>query len=167
MLAVVEIPKGSRNKYEWDEEAGRIVLDRFISSSTVYPTDYGYLPGYLGEDGDPLDCLVCVSEPTFPGCGIAVRPVALLKMHDGSEVDDKIVCVPIDDPAWGQIEDLDDLPAHLCKEVEFFFSVYKNLEKEVVEISGWGGAAEALKTMEVASGRAQEPSRTARGSVGA
>jgi inorganic pyrophosphatase len=161
VLAVIEIPKGSRNKYEWDEKAERIVLDRFISSSTLYPTDYGYLPGHLGEDGDPLDCLVCVSQPTFPGCGIMVRPVALLKMHDGTEVDDKIVCVPVRDPRWSGVADLDDLPTQFRHEVEFFFSVYKDLEEEVVEVGGWGSAAEAREIIEAARRRAEEAPRAA------
>ena len=100
LLALIEIPKGSRNKYEYDEATGQIHLDRFLSSSTVYPTDYGCLLGHRGEDGDLLDCLVCVSEPTFPGCVIAVNPVALFKMRDEAGVDDKIVCVPVSDPGW-------------------------------------------------------------------
>jgi inorganic pyrophosphatase len=158
VFAVVEIPKGSRNKYEWDEDAGRIVLDRFISSSTVYPTDYGFLPGHLGEDGDPLDCLLCVSEPTFPGCGIEVKPVALFKMRDEAAVDDKVVCVPIGDPGWSGVDDLDDLPMQLRREVEHFFSVYKQLEEKVVEIGGWRRAEEARAVIEAAGRRAQEAS---------
>ena len=100
LLALIEIPKGSRNKYEWDEVSGHVILDRFLSSSTVYPVDYGFLTGHRGEDGDPLDCLVCVSEPTFPGCIIPVKPVGLLKMHDEAGPDDKVVCVPLRDPGW-------------------------------------------------------------------
>src|SRR4051794_41265071 len=90
LLAFIEIPKGSRNKYEYDPELGQVVLDRFLSSSTVYPTDYGFLIGYQGEDGDALDCCVCVSEPTFPGCVIEVKPIALFKMEDEHGIDDKI-----------------------------------------------------------------------------
>ncbi|HTT95761.1 MAG TPA: inorganic diphosphatase [Solirubrobacterales bacterium] len=155
LLAVIEIPKGSRNKYEYDEDAQRIVLTRFVSSSTVYPTDYGYLPGYLGEDGDPLDCLVCVSEPTFPGCGIEVKPVALFKMRDEAGVDDKIICVPIHDPGWSAIEDLDDLPVQLRKEVEHFFYVYKDLEDKEVETDGWRDARAAREVMRSARERAR------------
>ena len=98
LLAFVEIPKGSRNKYEYDEGIGQVVLDRFLSSSMVYPTDYGFLMGHRGRDGDPLDAMVCVSEPTFPGCVIPVKPIALFKMHDEKGEDDKIVCVPTHDP---------------------------------------------------------------------
>ena len=100
LLAFIEIPKGSRNKYEYDENIERVVFDRFLSSSMVYPTDYGFLPGHLGEDGDPLDCLVLVSEPTFPGCVIPITPVALFKMRDEAGLDDKVVCVPVRDPGW-------------------------------------------------------------------
>lgn len=143
LIAVVEIPKGSRNKYELDEASGRIVLDRFLASSTVYPADYGYLEGHRGEDGDPLDCLVCVSEPTFPGCAIPVKPVALLAMRDEAGVDDKIVCVPLRDPGWSTVESLDDLPEALRLEIEHFFSVYKDLEHKHVEIGGWHPREEA------------------------
>jgi inorganic pyrophosphatase len=153
LLAVVEIPKGSRNKYEWDEEAGRILLTRFVSSSTVYPADYGYLPGHRGEDGDPLDCLVCVSEPTFPGCGIEVKPVALFRMRDEAGVDDKVVCVPLHDPGWSQVEDFGDVPAQLRREVTHFFSVYKDLEGKEVEIGGWEDAEAARETVAAARGR--------------
>jgi inorganic pyrophosphatase len=92
LLAFIEIPKGSRNKYEYDEGIEQVILDRFLSSSTVYPTDYGYLIGHRGQDGDPLDTLVCVSEPTFPGCVIPVKPIALFKMTDEKGIDDKIIC---------------------------------------------------------------------------
>src|SRR5204863_113936 len=110
LLAYIEIPKGSRNKYEYDEELEELVLDRFLSSSTVYPTDYGYLIGHRGRDGDPLDAMVCVSEPTFPGCVIRVKPIALFKMWDEKGEDDKVVCVPLNDPGWNQAETLEDIP---------------------------------------------------------
>jgi inorganic pyrophosphatase len=156
LLAVVEIPKGSRNKYEFDEERGEIVLTRFLSSSTVYPTDYGFLRGHRGEDGDPLDCLVCVSEQTFPGCVIPVHAVALLKMHDEAGVDDKIVCVPHHDPGWSRMRELEDLPRALLLEVEHFFAVYKDLEHKPVEIDGWRPRAEAEETLAVARRRQAE-----------
>ena len=111
LLAYVEIPKGSRNKYEFDEGIGQVVLDRFLSSSMVYPTDYGFLMGHRGRDGDPLDAMVCVSEPTFPGCVIPVKPIALFKMRDEKGEDDKVVCVPTHDPGWNTAETLDDIPA--------------------------------------------------------
>src|SRR6266849_1809148 len=109
LLAFVEIPKGSRNKYEYDEGTGQVILDRFLSSSTVYPTDYGFLIGHRGRDGDPLDAMVCVSEATFPGCVIAVKAIALFKMRDDKGEDDKIVCVPTHDPGWSHLGELDDI----------------------------------------------------------
>jgi inorganic pyrophosphatase len=147
LLAFIEIPKGSRNKYEFDEGIGQVILDRFLSSSTVYPTDYGYLIGHRGQDGDPLDCLVIVSEPTFPGCVIPVKPVALFKMTDEKGIDDKIICVPLHDPGWNQLEELDDLPQNLRKEVPHFFSVYKELDEKPVEIDGWYSREEALQVI--------------------
>jgi inorganic pyrophosphatase len=137
LLAFIEIPKGSRNKYEWDERAGAVILDRFLSSSMVYPTDYGYLPGYLGRDGDPLDCMVCVSEPTFPGCVIPAKPIALFAMEDEKGEDDKVVLVPTHDPGWNTHETLDDIPKALRMEITHFFSVYKQLEGKEVTVHGW------------------------------
>ena len=156
LLALIEIPKGSRNKYEWDPVSGHVVLDRFLSSSTVYPVDYGFLMGHLGEDGDPLDCLVCVSEPTFPGCVVPVKPVGLLKMHDEAGPDDKVVCVPLRDPGWSAVEDLDDLPPQLLIEVEHFFNVYKELEGKPVETDGWRHRAEAQETIDAARRREED-----------
>jgi inorganic pyrophosphatase len=148
LLALIEIPKGSRNKYEYDEGIGAVILDRFLSSSTVYPTDYGYLIGHRGRDGDPLDALVCVSEPTFPGCVIAVKPIALFKMEDEAGVDDKIVCVPTHDPGWNHAETLDDVPEQLQREISHFFSIYKELEGKEVEVHGWRSREEALEVIE-------------------
>jgi len=147
LLAFVEIPKGSRNKYEFDERIGHVILDRFLSSSMVYPTDYGYLIGHRGRDGDPLDAMVCVSEPTFPGCVIPVRTVAVLRMTDDKGQDDKVICVPESDPAWDEVEDLDDLPAQLRVEIEHFFSIYKQPEGKDVTIDGWFGREDALATI--------------------
>src|SRR3954451_21220929 len=148
LLAYVEIPKGSRNKYEYDEELDELVLDRFLSSSTVYPTDYGYLIGHRGRDGDPLDAMVCVSEPTFPGCVIPVKPIALFKMRDEAGVDDKIVCVPNHDPGWSIAETLEDIPKQLQREITHFFSVYKQLEDKTVDVEGWKSREEALEVIE-------------------
>jgi inorganic pyrophosphatase len=148
LLAYVEIPKGSRNKYEYDEEVGGIIFDRFLSSSTVYPTDYGYLIGYMGRDGDPLDAMVCVSEPTFPGCVIPVKPVALFKMRDEKGEDDKIVCVPNHDPGWNHAETLADIPEQLQREITHFFSIYKQLEGKEVTVDGWRSREEALAVIE-------------------
>ena len=102
LYCMVEIPKGSRNKYEWDEELQAIRFDRFLFSSVVYPLDYGFIPETLAEDGDPLDAMVAVSEPTFPGCVIPVKPIALFKMRDEKGVDDKVICVPLQDPNWNE-----------------------------------------------------------------
>src|SRR5919107_419102 len=137
LLCFVEIPKGSRNKYEYDEELGALVLDRFLFSSMVYPTDYGFIPKTLGEDGDALDAMVCVSEPTFPGCVIPVKPIALFRMEDDKGIDDKVLCVPLSDPAWNGLEGLDDLPNQLQDEIAHFFSVYKDLEQKKVKVDGW------------------------------
>src|SRR4030088_2300347 len=116
----VEIPKGSRNKYEWDPDLGEIVLNRFLFASVVSPVDYGFFPGTLAEDGDPLDALVCVSEPTFPGCVIGVKAIALLKMSDEEGGDDKVLCVPCRDPNWMRLERLEDIPEQLRTEIEYF-----------------------------------------------
>jgi inorganic pyrophosphatase len=148
LLAHIEIPKGSRNKYEFSEEIGRLILDRFLSSSTVYPTDYGYLIGHRGRDGDPLDAMVCVSEPTFPGCVIPVKPIALFKMFDEKGEDDKVVCVPDHDPGWNHAETLDDIPGQLQMEISHFFSVYKQLEGKRVRVEGWRSREEALEVIE-------------------
>jgi inorganic pyrophosphatase len=156
LLAFIEIPKGSRNKYEYDEGLDRVVFDRFLSGSTVYPTDYGFLPGHLGEDGDPLDCLVVGSEPTFPGCVTPVKPVALFKMRDEKGADDKVICVPVRDPRWSHIESLDDVPEQLQQEVEHFFNVYKNLEDKPVETDGWHPLSDAERTIEEARRRQLE-----------
>jgi len=151
LLAFVEIPKGSRNKYEYDEEIGALILDRFLSSSTVYPTDYGYLIGHTGRDGDPLDAMVCVSEPTFPGCVIPVKPIAVFKMWDEKGEDDKVACVPTHDPGWNHAETLDDIPGQLQREITHFFSVYKQLEGKEVRVEGWRSLADALEV--IAEGR--------------
>jgi inorganic pyrophosphatase len=148
LLVLVEIPKGSRNKYEYDEGIGHLVLDRFLSSSMVYPTDYGFLMGHRGRDGDPLDAMVCVSEPTFPGCVIPVKPIALFAMQDEKGVDDKIVCVPTHDPGWNHAETLEDIPEQLQREITHFFSVYKQLEGKEVQVDGWQSREKALEVIE-------------------
>jgi inorganic pyrophosphatase len=121
LIAVVEIPKGSSNKYEWDDELGAIKLDRLLFSSLGYPTDYGFFRNTLAADGDPLDAMIVVSEPTFPGCLIEVKPVALFRMRDQNAEDNKILCVPLSDPNWSHIERLDDLPMTLRDEISHFF----------------------------------------------
>ncbi|MGZ4270944.1 MAG: inorganic diphosphatase [Solirubrobacteraceae bacterium] len=153
---LVEIPKGSRNKYEWDEELGAITLDRFLFSSVVYPTDYGFIPDTIAEDGDPLDAMVCVSEPTFPGCVIPVKVIALFRMRDEGKVDDKVVCVPLSDPNWNTFEVKEDLPEPLCVEIAHVFSIYKQPEGKTVEVDGWFTREDAMASIEDARRRHRE-----------
>jgi inorganic pyrophosphatase len=149
LLCVVEIPRGGRNKYEYDPQLGAIKLDRFISASVVYPTEYGYVPETLALDGDPLDVLVCVSEPTFPGCFIETKVIGLFKMADEKGPDDHVVCVPFNDPTWNRLEDVDDLPEQLRKEIGHFFDIYKDLDPDRhSEVKGWGDRQAALETIE-------------------
>jgi inorganic pyrophosphatase len=145
VVAFVEIPMGSRNKYEWDDELGGVVLDRRLFTSMSYPADYGYIEHTLGEDGDPLDALVLVGEPTFPGCRIRVRPVGVFHMTDEKGPDEKVICVPLKDPLWSAISDVHDIPAALRDELEHFFQVYKLLEEKKTETRGFGNRAEALR----------------------
>lgn len=141
---VVEIPKGSRNKYEVDHLTGRVYLDRVLFTSFAYPTDYGYFEDTLGLDGDPVDALVLLEYPVFPGVGVKVRPVGVLNMSDEAGSDAKIVVVPHKDPRWAHIQDITDVPEQTRKEIEHFFARYKDLEPEkFVNIEGWGDAAEA------------------------
>jgi inorganic pyrophosphatase len=150
---LVEIPKGSRNKYEWNEELQAITLDRFLFSSVVYPTDYGFIPDTLAPDGDPLDAMVCVSEPTFPGCVIEVKVIALFRMRDEEGVDDKVLCVPLSDPNWNTMERLEDISQPLRDEISHFFSIYKQPEGKEVEVEGWFPREQALEEIEQARRR--------------
>jgi inorganic pyrophosphatase len=138
VAVAIEIPKGSRNKYEIDHDTGLVWLDRLLFTATVYPQDYGFVEGTLGEDGDPLDALVLLDEPTFPGCRILARVVAMFSMTDEAGRDTKILCVPATDPRWEAIQDLDDVPAFQKDEIAHFFEVYKAIEpgKNVV-VQGW------------------------------
>lgn len=147
VTAVIEIPSGSRNKYELDKVTGLLKLDRVLYSAVTYPGDYGFIPGTLAEDGDPLDVLVLINESTFPGCLITVRPVGVLYMKDRGEPDEKILAVPSEDPYHHEYFDIADLPQHYLKEVEHFFSIYKDLEGKRVEVSGWGKSTQALTTI--------------------
>lgn len=139
----VEIPQGSRNKYEYDHHRGVLFLDRVLYSSVHYPTDYGFIPQTLAPDGDPLDALVIVHEPTFPGCMIRVRPIGVLEMRDEKGPDTKILGVPVNDPRFDEVRDITNLPSHWLREIENFFATYKNLEDKMTEVTGWGGAIEA------------------------
>jgi inorganic pyrophosphatase len=148
LTVIVEIPKGSRNKYEWDEELGAIKLDRYLFSSVVYPTDYGFVPETWALDDDPLDAMICVTEPTFPGCRIPVKAIALFRMSDDHGQDDKVLCVPLNDPNWNTLDALDDLPDRLQDEIEHFFSIYKQPEGKVVTVDGWYPREAALEEIE-------------------
>jgi inorganic pyrophosphatase len=154
---VVEIPKGSRNKYEYDADAGGITLDRFLSSSVVYPTDYGFVPETLALDGDTLDALICVSEPTFPGCIVMCKPIGLFEMEDEKGVDSKVLCVPCDDPGWNTLEGIDDLPQTLRNEISHFFAIYKELEPgKESSVKGWRDRDAAFEELSSARKRFQE-----------
>jgi len=150
---MVEIPKGSRNKYEYDSKRKVIKFDRMLFSAMHYPSDYGFITDTLAEDGDPMDALVLVWEPTFPGCMIEARPVGLFRMHDEKGPDAKILCIPLGDPMWNYIKSLDDVPPHLLKEIEHFFKVYKDLEEKKTGIEGWEGLDSALKDIKEAQAR--------------
>jgi inorganic pyrophosphatase len=137
MTVVVEIPRGSRNKYELDKESGLFRLDRVLYSAVHYPGDYGFFPRTFALDNDPLDALVMVTVPTFPGCAIDVRPIALFRMKDREEMDEKVLCVPASDPLYDDYETISDVPSHFLREVEHFFTVYKDLEGARVRTLGW------------------------------
>lgn len=141
--ALVEIPKGSRNKYEFDKARRCLRLDRVLYSPLHYPADYGFILNTLAEDGDALDVLILTYEPTFPGCIVPIRPVGVLDMQDERGPDQKVLAVPAVDPRFVEVEDLAGLPRHLLLEIEHFFTVYKTLEEKGTEILGWRGKSEA------------------------
>lgn len=150
---MIEIPKGCRNKYEYDKEKKVIKFDRMLFSSVHYPSDYGFIPDTLAKDGDPLDALVLVWEPTFPGCMVEAKPVGLFKMWDEKGIDEKVLCVPIYDPLWNHIQTLKDVPPHLLKEIEHFFSIYKDLEMKKTGVEGWADRKAALEAIKEARER--------------
>ena len=133
---LIEIPRGSRNKYEVDHETGRIFLDRRLFAATAYPTEYGYIPETLAEDGDPLDVLVLTEDPTFPGCYIHCRPVGVMWMEDEKGPDAKVICVEPSEPRWKDVQDIGDLPAEILAEIKHFFDIYKMLEPEKFSVTG-------------------------------
>lgn len=137
---LIEIPGGSKNKYEFDKDLQAFALDRVLFSSVQYPYDYGFVPNTLADDGDPLDGMVLMDQPTFPGCIIAARPIGMLEMIDGGDRDEKILCVPAKDPRYAQVKSLADVASHRLDEIAEFFRSYKNLEKKVTEILGWKDA---------------------------
>lgn len=153
LVVFIEVPKGSRNKYEWDAATGRFFLDRMLFTSAQYPSDYGFIPDTLAEDGDPLDALVLLEEPTFPGCHIRVKPVGVFEMWDEKGTDHKILTVPIKDARWGWVNDIEDVPQHILREIAHFFSVYKDLEMKKTLVGGWYGRDKALRVIEAAFGR--------------
>ena len=154
--AVIEIPQGSSNKYEYNAALDAFVLDRALYSPLYYPTEYGWVAGTLSPDGDPLDVLVFTSHPTFTGCVIRARTVGLLHMHDEKGEDYKIVAVADTDPRYLEVKSLDGLPKHVLKEIEQFFSVYKQLECKETEVLGWLGIDAAHKIIQEAIKREQE-----------
>lgn len=143
---IVEIPKGSHNKYEIDKETGLIKLDRANYSDAAYPVEYGFIPQTLWEDGDAVDVLLLATYPIHPGILVAARPVALMEMIDGGESDDKIICVPCDDVRWEDVQDLNDLNKHTLREIQHFFENIKKLKSKpvVTEIKGFKGKADAI-----------------------
>lgn len=145
---VVEIPKLSRNKYEYDKEQGVFRLDRVLHSPLHYPVDYGFIPQTYEEDGDPVDVMVFVDEPSYQGSVLEVRPIGLLRMLDEGRPDDKILAVPVGNPRFREMYDIEDLPPHLLKELEHFFSVYKELEGKETKVLEWKGAPAAREAIE-------------------
>ncbi|MER7003227.1 inorganic diphosphatase [Dactylosporangium sp. NPDC000555] len=159
---VVEIPAGSRNKYEMDQEQGRIRLDRTLFTATAYPADYGYIPGTLAEDGDPIDAMVLLDAPTFPGCGVRVRPIGVFWMHDEQGPDAKLLCVPAADPRWQAIGELADLPEYQLREIGHFFEIYKDLEPgKQTDVRGWRDRTEAEAELRAAQHRHRSTRRMA------
>lgn len=157
---VVEIPRGSHNKYEYDEETGEIRLDRILYSAVFYPTDYGFIPQTRSEDGDHLDILVLVSEPLFPGCVLEVKPIGVLNMEDEAGRDEKIIGVASRDPRLKEVNDLDGMEHHLKIEIQNFFEVYKKLEKKPVSVHRWAGKEEAYRVINKAVEKFKKESNT-------
>ena len=152
---LIEIPAGSKNKYEFDKDMQAMILDRVLFASVQYPYDYGFVPNTLADDGDPLDGMVLMDQPTFPGCVIASRPIGMLEMVDGGDRDEKILCVPAEDPRYAQVKSLDDIASHRLDEIAEFFRTYKNLEKKVTEILGWQNVDKVMPLVEkcIAAGK--------------
>lgn len=147
---VIEIPAGSKNKYEYDEELHAIKLDRVGYAAMAHPYDYGFIPGTRSEDGDHLDAFVILDHSVFPGCVVAARPVGVVKMVDDGEGDEKIICVPAKDVRYDHVTELDQLTSHLPKEIQHFFEHYKDLQNKKTEITGWGDASEAKEIIKAA-----------------
>jgi inorganic pyrophosphatase len=151
--AIVEIPRGSRNKYELDKRTGLFKFDRLLYSAVYYPGDYGFLPRTLADDGDPLDVLVMVTEPTFTGCLIGVRPIGVFAMRDEKGLDEKVLAVPVKDPLYEEMRELDAVPRHFLREVEHFFAIYKELEGFRTDVLGWQDRPAAYAVVDACGGR--------------
>ncbi len=148
MNVIIEINKGSKNKYEVDKKTGLIALDRAAHTSQDFPFDYGFVPQSLWHDNDPLDVIVLTTFPLLPGVMVRARPVGIMNMIDGGEGDDKIISVPCDDPRWDDVKDLADINKHTLKEIEHFYSTYKKLQNKEVEVTGFKGKEDAEKAFD-------------------
>lgn len=148
VYAVIEIPRGSRNKYEYDKDMESFALDRVLYSPFTYPAEYGLIPQTIYDDGDPMDIMVLMDQPTFTGCVIESRPIGLMKMIDGGDADDKVLAVPKDDPRFKDINDISDIPSHLLEEIAHFFKEYKHLEGKSTEVMGWENKEAALAAIQ-------------------
>ncbi len=149
IYAVIETPKGSKNKYEYSRDMDALVLDRVLHSSVVYPLAYGFVPGTMYEDGDPLDVMVLMSEPVDPGCVVRAKPLGMLRMMDGGDPDDKILASVVGDPRVLEMESYEDLPRHELLEITEFFRYYKRLEEgRATEVKGWAGRDEAFEAIQ-------------------
>jgi inorganic pyrophosphatase len=149
--ALIEIPRGSRNKYEYDEDLGVIALDRTLYSAVHFPTDYGFVPGTRASDGDPLDVLVMLEESVFPGCLVRVRLLGVLGIRQGDEPpEQKLLAVPVEEPRFAEYHDIADVPKHLLEEIEHFFEVYKQLEGDTIGSLGWEGKERAEAALDTA-----------------
>jgi len=155
-VAVIEIPKGSKKKYELDKETGLIILDRVLYTSTHYPANYGFIPKTYAEDNDPLDVLVLCSEVIDPLCTVRVYPIGVIRMVDSNEKDDKIIAVPFKDPSWNYVNDICELPKHLSEEIEHFFEVYKTLEHKSTTVLTCLGRKEAEQIIKECINRYQK-----------
>jgi inorganic pyrophosphatase len=148
VIALIEIPRGSKNKYEWDEEMNGVSLSRVLYQSVAYPAEYGFIPGTLADDGDALDVVVLIDEPTFPGCFMRVRPIGVLRLEQEGQRDDKVLCVPVADPLYWETHDIKDIPSHRLLEIRHFFATYTELEGREVIVGDWEPASAALNTIE-------------------
>lgn len=148
ITAIIEINKGSKNKYEVDKKTGLIALDRVAHTAQDFPFDYGFVPKTLWDDDDPIDVVVLTTYPLFPGVLVRVRPVAIMNMIDSGDADDKVIAVPVDDPRWSEVKDLQDINPHTLKEIEHFYSTYKKLQNKEVSVNGFKGKEEAEKAFE-------------------